>query len=36
MGERLWIMVDVESSGPIYGRHSLTEIGSVVGFDRAV
>ena len=31
MGERLWIMVDVETSGPIYGRHSLTEIGAVVG-----
>lgn len=29
--ERLWIMVDVETSGPVIGRHSLTEIGAVVG-----
>lgn len=27
----LWIMVDVETSGPVYGRHSLLEIGAVVG-----
>jgi hypothetical protein len=27
----LWIMVDVETSGPIYGRHSLLEIGAAVG-----
>jgi DNA polymerase III epsilon subunit-like protein len=24
-------MVDVETSGPVFGRHSLTEIGAVVG-----
>ncbi|MFY0534526.1 hypothetical protein [Nannocystis pusilla] len=29
--EKLWIMVDVETSGPILGRHSLTELGAVVG-----
>jgi hypothetical protein len=29
--DRLWIMIDVETSGPIYGHHSLTEIGAVVG-----
>jgi DNA polymerase III epsilon subunit-like protein len=29
--ERLWIMVDIETSGPIYGRHSMTELGAVVG-----
>jgi hypothetical protein len=29
--ERLWIMVDVETSGPILGRHSLVEIGAAVG-----
>jgi hypothetical protein len=29
--ERLWIMVDVETSGPILGRHSLTELGAAVG-----
>ena len=29
--ERLWIMLDVETSGPVYGRHSLLEIGAVVG-----
>jgi hypothetical protein len=27
----LWIMVDIETSGPIIGRHSMTEIGAVVG-----
>lgn len=31
MGERLWIMVDVETSGPRYGHHSLTELGACVG-----
>lgn len=31
MGERLWIMVDVETSGPRYGYHSLTELGACVG-----
>jgi hypothetical protein len=29
--ERLWIMVDVETSGPVYGKHSLTELGAAVG-----
>ena len=29
--ERRWIMVDVETSGPIYGHHSLLEIGAAVG-----
>jgi hypothetical protein len=28
---RLWIMVDLETSGPVYGRHSLTELGAAVG-----
>lgn len=31
MSERLWIMVDIECSGPIIGRHSMTELGAVVG-----
>ncbi|MGZ3421679.1 MAG: exonuclease domain-containing protein [Polyangiales bacterium] len=30
-GETQWIMVDVETSGPNYGAHSLLEIGAVVG-----
>ena len=29
--EQLWIMVDVETSGPVYGVHSLTELGAAVG-----
>lgn len=29
--DRLWIMVDLEASGPVIGRHSLTEIGAAVG-----
>jgi ribonuclease T len=29
--DKLWIMVDVETSGPIIGRHSMTELGAVVG-----
>jgi DNA polymerase III epsilon subunit-like protein len=29
--EKLWIMVDVETSGPIIGTHSMTELGAVVG-----
>lgn len=28
---QLWIMVDVETSGPSYERHSLLEIGAAVG-----
>ena len=28
---RLWIMVDLEASGPVIGRHSMTELGAVVG-----
>ncbi len=31
MSERLWIMIDIETSGPILGRHSMTELGAVVG-----
>ena len=31
MSDRLWIMVDLEASGPIIGRHSMTELGAVVG-----
>jgi ribonuclease T len=31
MIERLWIMVDLETSGPIIGTHSMTELGAVVG-----
>lgn len=30
-GERLWIMVDVETSGPRYDQHSLIELGAAVG-----
>jgi hypothetical protein len=29
--EQLWIMVDVETSGPVYGVHSLTELGAAAG-----
>jgi len=29
--DRLWIMVDIETSGPVIGTHSLTELGAVVG-----
>jgi hypothetical protein len=29
--DRLWIMVDIEASGPVYGRHSMTELGAAVG-----
>ena len=29
--ERLWIMVDVETSGPVYGTHSMVELGAAVG-----
>ncbi|CAN5417486.1 hypothetical protein BH09MYX1_BH09MYX1_29310 [soil metagenome] len=31
MNETHWIMVDLETSGPIYGTHSLVEIGAAVG-----
>jgi hypothetical protein len=31
MKDRLWIMVDIEASGPIIGRHSMTELGAAVG-----
>src|ERR1700690_2891389 len=29
--DRLWIMIDIETSGPVYGRHSMTELGAAVG-----
>src|SRR4051794_31864846 len=29
--DRLFIMVDIETSGPVYGRHSMTELGAAVG-----
>jgi hypothetical protein len=29
--DALWIMVDIETSGPVYGRHSMTELGAAVG-----
>jgi hypothetical protein len=29
--DRLWIMVDIETSGPIYGHHSMVELGAAVG-----
>jgi len=28
---QLWIMVDIETSGPIIGTHSMTELGAAVG-----
>lgn len=28
---QLWIMVDIEASGPIIGQHSMTELGAAVG-----
>jgi len=28
---RLWIMVDIETSGPVFGRHSMTELGAAAG-----
>jgi ribonuclease T len=31
MNDRIWIMVDIETSGPIYGKHSMTELGAAVG-----
>ncbi|MCA9635519.1 MAG: hypothetical protein KC420_05730 [Myxococcales bacterium] len=32
--DRLWIMIDIEASGPILGRHSMTELGAAVGSRR--
>lgn len=29
--DQLWIMVDIETSGPVIGRHSMTELGAAVG-----
>jgi len=29
--DALWIMVDIETSGPIIGTHSMTELGAAVG-----
>jgi hypothetical protein len=29
--DRLWIMVDIETSGPIIGSHSMTELGAAAG-----
>jgi hypothetical protein len=29
--DQLWIMIDIETSGPVIGRHSMTELGAVVG-----
>lgn len=29
--EPLWIMVDIETSGPVIGRHSMTELGAAAG-----
>src|ERR1041384_6377795 len=28
---QLWIMVDIETSGPIIGTHSMTELGAAIG-----
>ena len=28
---QLWIMVDIETSGPVIGTHSMTELGAAVG-----
>jgi hypothetical protein len=28
---QLWIMVDIETSGPLIGTHSMTELGAAVG-----
>lgn len=30
-GERLWIMVDVETSGPVYTRHAMVQLGAAAG-----
>lgn len=32
--DRLWVMVDVETSGPLFGTHSLIELGAAVGSRR--
>lgn len=32
--DRPWIMVDIETSGPVIGRHSMSELGAVVGTPR--
>src|SRR5437773_3539612 len=29
--DQLWIMVDIETSGPVIGTHSMTELGAAVG-----
>ncbi|MDQ7779763.1 MAG: hypothetical protein RDV41_08645 [Planctomycetota bacterium] len=29
--QQLWIMVDIETSGPVFGQHSMTELGAAVG-----
>lgn len=31
MSDRIWIMIDIETSGPIIGRHSMCELGAAVG-----
>jgi ribonuclease T len=31
---QLWIMVDIETSGPVLGTHSMTELGAAVGSKR--
>jgi len=31
MHDRYWIMVDIETSGPVIGTHSMTELGAAVG-----
>jgi hypothetical protein len=28
---KTWIMIDIETSGPLYGRHSMTELGAAAG-----
>jgi hypothetical protein len=32
---QLWIMVDIETSGPLIGTHSMTELGAAVGSARS-
>lgn len=29
--DQVWIMVDIETTGPVFGRHSMTEIGAAAG-----